>query len=648
MLSQLPVEILAQILSSNWSYLVIELWKCGDKTLNHRLAHRGCLEVDLQDDTHHTTSRWPKMLTSLRHLRKLRIHRASSFLMPAEQLSIEVRKLAPTLEVLKLTCQDADLCLFNFDTTSTGHLASKYERGSSRLWDVTAYFPSLHTLRLSTHIIESAYAPFSGGDLAALPSTLVDLSLSHVSLRGDKDSVQVESLPPNLENFRIQSWNALDASMSSDSVRSVLTGLPPNLTRLSGLKLHRNEDLSALPRKLRRTVLLPGSWCAQAACDIPPDVEHLEIMEIMKEAGEPRRTWSSWINELPKNLTALSVGFICSLEISAEGVKALPRTLKSLEFRSSIHWPSIEAALDESSDSSALWPPLRDLVLATPGSILFEERSFPLLKYLPNTLNSAILSTAFSDLDLDFSQLPTSLSNLEMYISRTGILQTTNEEQAPSNLRRLFIGFGSCNFSNLRLPPSLQELHLRFWRLSPSEISTSTPRWPSNLDTLSLSIANIAWLKDLPTSLCSLEMTHIVGGGDFANRCTSSRPEDDNFVLRSLARLTHLKSLILASDSGFQSSINSSIPKTLTQLQVSYPELTLAHFENLPRSLRQLSLTSHSASFPSSKNIFERHWPPFCEVPVALHSMGDAEQFRQKLQECHRQYPDPRVILGNR
>lgn len=647
MLARLPVEILAQILSSNSSYLVIDLWKCGDRTLNHRLAHRGCLEVDLQDDAHHTTSRWPKMLTSLQHLRKLRIHRAGSFLMPVGQLSKELRRLAPTLEVLKLTCKEADLCLFNFDETGSGFHSSGYARGNSRLWDLSQHFPQLHTLRLSTHIIESSFAPFSGGDLAALPSSLVDLSLSHISLRGDKDSVNVESLPPNLENLRIQSWNALDASMSSDTVQAVLNGLPVNLAKLSGLKLHRSADLAALPRKLRRTVLLPGSWCPQAAADIPPDVEHLEVMEIMKEAGEPRRIWSSWISALPKNLTALSVGFICSLEITAEDVKGLPRTLKSLEFRSSIHWPSIEV-LAETTDSTTLWPPLQAIVLSTPGSILFEERSFPLLKHLPRTLTSAILSTAFSDLNLDFSQLPPLLLNLEIYISRTGVLKTTNAEAAPSHLRRLFVGFGSCNFSHFGLPSTLSELHLRFWRLSPSELSTKPPRWPSHLDTLSLSIANIAWLKDLPTSLTSLEMTHLVGGNDFMTDCTCSHAEDDNFVLRSLERLTHLKSLILASDSGIQSSINSSIPKSLTQLQVSYPELTLAHFENLPRSLRQLSLTSHSASFPSSKNIFERHWPPFCEVPVALHSMSDAETFRQKLKECHTKYPDPRVVVGNR
>lgn len=69
----LPRELLAQILSSSSSFLVIPLYLAGDKTLNHKLETGGCLEVRLEDRKMDSKSCFPSLLKNLLHLRRLSI-----------------------------------------------------------------------------------------------------------------------------------------------------------------------------------------------------------------------------------------------------------------------------------------------------------------------------------------------------------------------------------------------------------------------------------------------------------------------------------------------------------------------------------------------------------------------------------------------
>ena len=104
---RLPPELLGLVLDfHDVSSQVILLWKCGNRRLNINLAS-GVTFVALKDERWTSTSRYPKMLSSLVKLRHLSIQRGEGPLMPVKELSIELQKLSGTLKTLRIDCFEA-------------------------------------------------------------------------------------------------------------------------------------------------------------------------------------------------------------------------------------------------------------------------------------------------------------------------------------------------------------------------------------------------------------------------------------------------------------------------------------------------------------------------------------------------------------
>lgn len=101
MLCNLPAEVLDLILSRIASYLVINLWKCGNRQLNTKMAQGGCTQVQLTDLSLASTSRWPLLINELKHLYSLRLTSCTP-LGQIEYLRKRLSALPRTLECLEL------------------------------------------------------------------------------------------------------------------------------------------------------------------------------------------------------------------------------------------------------------------------------------------------------------------------------------------------------------------------------------------------------------------------------------------------------------------------------------------------------------------------------------------------------------------
>ena len=164
-LSQLPGDILAHLIHiSDLSPAVIALWKTGNSILNSKLA-KSITHVSLKDEIWSSTSRWPTCLSKLQNLRHLSINRSNSYLMSSSaQLSAEIRQLSPKLQLLRLHSEDAPKAFFNYAADDT-IINTLYSKGSSRLFDMQAAFPTLETLEVGLNL---------GRLLASLVKTLLD------------------------------------------------------------------------------------------------------------------------------------------------------------------------------------------------------------------------------------------------------------------------------------------------------------------------------------------------------------------------------------------------------------------------------------------------------------------------------------------
>jgi len=214
--------------------LVIDLWKRGNGRLNVCLANGGATSVDLSDEKWDTTSRYPEMLSELRHLRHLSIACSGWRLQNPYHVSTSLRHLSPTLETLKLDFKDAPACLREYTFRPSHHDPSLVIPIAGPVWNVGGVLPNLKTLTMPGE------CHFTSSDLDSLPSGLTSLSLAW----SDVDDLVTSHLPRNLLDLDLHQGTELFST-------SDFATLPPTLTRLHCYsRLPSLDILKYLPRSM--------------------------------------------------------------------------------------------------------------------------------------------------------------------------------------------------------------------------------------------------------------------------------------------------------------------------------------------------------------------------------------------------------------
>ena len=455
-LISLSAEVIGHLLSSSsHSHLVIPLWKCGDTLLNKKIASH-VTNVDLKDRNWSSTSRYPKLLSSLRCLRSLSIDRGSSPLMtPYNAFSEEIRKLPSTLTNLAISCFGAQKAFFNYDETGQHRLQTTYALGDSNLFDMTTTFPSLLSLKISGGDHNTSLSAY---DFSGLPASLTKLYVSYY------DAIHppmLHCLPRSLQVLEM-GLTVLNPNITDDYRRD-LANLPPNLLQIGSLKenilMTDPLELEVLPKSLTKMKVdwrfLP--WSLSLSDHLPPAIRKLKILKV------DLPTFSDinihWAARLPSQLTALSIS--TELALTAELAQLLPSTLTSLHGSLTLDSTSFKMGPDDRDfdwrqQIDCLWPPrLSHLGL----HLDFDSSEWE--NMLPRTLTSLKV--------VDPSRLPrkfslerlTSLASFAMgCIQRTCLVFI--DGTVPKSLTKLHVGvspyLGALVARHIDFPPSLTDM----------------------------------------------------------------------------------------------------------------------------------------------------------------------------------------------
>ena len=318
-LSHLSSDVLGLMIDSSRSfYVYLRLYLCGNMSLNSKLSS-GVTRIKLECREHYRFSRFPRSILSLRNLRRLTIKSTNNVLdNPLEWRSI-LNSLPPTLERLKLCFPESEMSLLDYAPHATEddltYIYKHYPQGQSRLIDIGALFPHLHTLKIDDSSDLNEIVP---QDYLGLPPTLtflglgLQLELSCISLLPrslthlDADLYYIQADPSALA----QAWSLAPPNLQT--VRSICFGninpsfLPLSLTE-TNLQTSLNPEFArSLPRNLRTLcILLDDKKLAN-------DVNNLEQL----------------FEALPSTLVKLQLDNLAKICLSVPLIRSLPSSLR--------------------------------------------------------------------------------------------------------------------------------------------------------------------------------------------------------------------------------------------------------------------------------------------------------------------------------
>ena len=291
-LTEFPEEVLAQIFAGELnSHLVIQLWKCGSRVLNKKLAH-SVRSVDLKDETPFSTSRWPKCLSSFTKLHSLSISLPSGYLMAsAVDLVLELLALSSSLERFSIDSKD---CIFIVDGELPPHHSSVNVDSANGSSQYSEAFRSLRSLKLGSALAFRPQAPF----FRLMSAHIRELIIPSYNAEQHADPT-LGKLPPKLEF--LNTGLVLD---ECDVSSKIFSQCPPSLMRVQSIDIgdNSNEAMEALPEGLKigelkcRDVI----WDYDFSVRLPPGVESIEIFEIDYESFEAQKV--HWAENLPSNV----------------------------------------------------------------------------------------------------------------------------------------------------------------------------------------------------------------------------------------------------------------------------------------------------------------------------------------------------------
>lgn len=501
MLNKLPADVLALILALEISYTVVNLWKCGNRSLNATLANGGCTHIELLDYSA-STSRWPQMLSALRKLRSLRLFCSRHVLQDSAVVSRALRALSPSLETLHLCCIEVESFFFIHealpgDSSNLPH-PNALQCGTSRLWDIAATFPRLTTLKLSQKSkSKNSYFHWCQDDLSVLPPTLTHLTIPTL------DIISSDRLPSSVTELA-------QGSFPTPYWDPAQWDLPTNLVLLDGVHV-RQSHLALLPRSMTTFKTNQLEWGPQLDAVLPTGTKHLTITNMRSD-----------LPQLPSSLTSLHISYKPSLWLmghpnyycTPSHLKLLPTTLCKLYLDWNLDWNGIIQELESSPTSSTLWPPrLEDAAFTFPYA---DSVIAAIFKCLPRTLKrlSFLSGRTFSTrappgaARLDFTELPSSLTYLLFDVFPSNNSRIANG-LLPPQLKYFGIASDSSHFSYLRLPQTLSSLKLASLIPPQGSFNSILPALPSRLTQLeSISIA-LSAIASLPSTLTKLQIERL-------------------------------------------------------------------------------------------------------------------------------------------
>lgn len=658
-LAELPTEVITEIFSNiETSCLVVPLWKCGSSILNYKLA-AGVQELHLKDTFRFSTSRWPKLLSSLTSLRVLSISRGEAPLMAsALDLWLELKRLPPTLEYLAIASFDAMESLYepsNASTADLGNMSVTHRTMDTPLWDIGLHFPRLTRLEVSDG---GVLIPIV--DCAMLPDTITHLRIPMCSSSSSK--VGVSALPRGLitGDFNIPAVPMFDPA-------SFWANPPPGLESLGRVKV-RGREVAFLPRTLKKTTICdsynqPLFLSPEELFLLPSRMERV-LAHASANIGENQ----PWTASLGGALTTLVVSRLENVAMPFTYAHALciPRTLTSLSGYVVFDFKSFQdpgANLNQWSVALKQWTnfkpnpwPERLTLLDIPNQGVCSQ----LLAVLPppiTQLKTFVSESTDLQSPLPIAALPMTLKHLTLYGPGFNTSLRLEEGNAfPSSLTELNLNvqITACSkFDLTALPPGLVRLYL-----FKAESIVNLEHGLTHLKALTkLKAGRWNWkiLDQLPPSITSLEITSLDTTGmipfsegtnylkvpSSLTRLVLSKTEQDrqHQVELDLPPLAVLKCTAFK----LHPRILKLLPKTMRKLKVRLTVFDASWSHFLPPRLLMCSL-GQRVNF--SDQTITRNWP----VATALLQVGI---YTEKVEERYHEelirsatYPDPRTITG--
>lgn len=641
-LRDLPAELLGRCLYGKaTSFVAITLWLTGDRQLQQKLA-TGLEFIALLDQSTASSSRFPKMLWSLRNLRYLSIDRdRGSLASSVRETQAFFRQLTcPKLETLILRCDQAgdvfrlltsdplaenpSLDTSNSDTSKNVLISSDrlYEtricaRGSSRLLDLEALFPRISCLELGN-------ALFTIEDVPGLPGSLTVL---RVELYFDEDAEGLFALLPrsltNLDAKVFQHGNFCDFEPAVvRSCRREILGDSNNFVETSSTT---SAKLSNDPLTPEEKLFFSANWKQVQQMvfmriwnDPPPFLRKIRSLDTEIELRSIGLTF------LPRTLEKIYLNISGSqLNLDASTVHTIPPNLKSwnasmfhsdyLRQLGAINWLRSLPKNLKSIDSADCMP---------------ISNTFELVSALPASITSIMDSNTTSK-EFDWSQF------------RHQTLPLSTRLCWPPSLRIIFMEAFIFPIDMIKfLPRTLTTLSCSWDAPTfPEEKSD----WPP-LEVLFLeNDSNPLVINDsLPPTLRHLFISGFLGSQIRGNHFEHLPSSLTDFYVRSVEKCTSPVPLIPIS-----------LPCRLQELYLDY--WTFYMFESFPPTLTRLQLGN--PGFIPSEDIFmgddlfstlPSGLVSFCacyyfSIPLSPHSFSTLRNLRRLGVDCWRSF-DPKVL----
>lgn len=573
------------------SYLVLRLWKCGNRHLQQMLA-QGLTYLQLSH-VKGMNSEYPRLLSSLKNLRHLSLKAEGKMMKIHMAWKVELPKLSNKLEVLEIQCQDAMFALLDFAPGSSGKeiellQTDRYGRGESHLIDVGRLFPRLHTLKVLNLKNVLTLMPH---DFAGLPNTLTHISCGRIQ----KDATDYEFmalLPRSLRTLDADVIVNLDPPNILEPATELLNDwkrAPPHLEHIRVLAIMHTDTTAWMPRSLTSCDIV---WIESYQCytlssvrTLPPQLRNLNLRKLVSDTFTSEGT--DWYRELPKNLTELNLG--SDIRECIASLPHLPKTLLKLAMGRKIAWAELKSAIGmaqaNADGKTNIWPPALEHLVISADTINSDQAS--MLSPTLNTLDLQIDNSLFQDDEqemdhnavLDAAVLPSSLRSLKINRCNASISGTM-----PSGLKSLTLQFdeevfGIATATLDALPSSLTHLHLE--ELKISDLQQPLRKLPTGLLVLHTDRYVTRDFTFVPRTVTDLDLGHI----DFTTRPT----DGDIFAGLPLG----LRKLKLRGNIYKTSIFDGALPTlramcNLAELRVQRPVIVTQIFKYLPSSLTTL------------------------------------------------------------
>lgn len=593
-LSRLSSDVLDYILQiQGSSYLVVRLWKCGDRLLNAKLG-TGLSNITISQD-YFLCFPLPRMLRQLVNLRSASISMAHHDMIFADLRYGMLPKGLQSLEIVFTRPKDTTRPIYG----SGAERASLAPATKGLLLETL--FPQL----LSLHFIVKggeAWIPFA----KTLPSTLTSLRISQAIL---EDTSFIPLLPQSLRQLEATFFLELDFKNESRDDVAVLSGL------------------SQAAERVNFAVSIAASVTA-------PKATH-------------------WTRFLPQGLRELALTDTCTPALIA----AAPRSLTDIELQSAFKLGLQAATTEFEplvldgvafNDSYSIWPPsLQTLRIrcnkVAPGIILGLPRT---LTKLTLVLDSELMVYG----GLIASELPPRLEELALNLMAYRSEVLVIEGILPTSLKVL-----DCeslivlsNESVAALPPTLQ--HLRLSVHVQSDMSHAAWALPTCLTSLDLTNWAFLWFSEIPRSVTSLSIYRLhfpfsaepiedlfgsLPTGLKSLKIWHTSPFDDGFldlVLQptALACFPQLETLRLSKGFSVLPNIARHLPRSLTELHITLSSLLQdgAELAHLPPHLKTCDFGNDDFIWTWSH--VTKYWPITATSSIPLGNQRRRDAFLKR------------------